>query len=40
MENRADSKGSSLAATGSEGWNMLYTCRHDGRVILSENISK
>jgi hypothetical protein len=35
MENLAERRGSSLAATGSVGWNRLYTCCTMGLAIGS-----
>lgn len=40
IENFAEINGSSRDATGSEGWNKLYTCCNAGRFIEAERKEK
>lgn len=37
IENFAEINGSNREATGSEGWNKLYTCCNAGRFIEAKN---
>jgi len=40
IENFAEINGSNLDAIGSDGWNKLYTCCNDGRLIEAETKTK